>query len=504
MSQSAAASVLALRVKQWLPEWDRVRFDPELNQSPPPKYFFVFSMPARRLRELSQTYARDASKGGSRSEDLGIQRRLDKDRQAEISRFLRGGFPWSDVPEARRNAPDADALRKPGWLPTAIVVNIISPGEKRDGVALGNADAIRVVEEVGSSSVTLHLPGGKSATIPPLEVIDGQHRLSAFGYDKELDDFELPVVAFYGLDISWQAYLFWTINIKPKKINASLAFDLYPLLREQEWLESADPVHVYRETRAQELTEVLWATPSSPWYQRINMLGGPRKENGPVTQAAFVRSLTASMVKPWKSTRGPGGIFGGSAGTAGGIAWSRVQQAAFLLVAWRLLATAVKNSSAPWAEAVRSVDSELDLGDERMASQDAAFEGRFTLLATDQGVRGFQSVVNDICFVASVDVELSGWADTGDYESMTSTNVEAVAKTLESHAVYRLLEEIALGLATYDWRASSFPHFSDEQRLIKAALRGSGGYKEIRTQLVSHLAEVGTARLAKFAARLEK
>ena len=60
--------------------------------------------------------------------------------------------------------------------------------------------------------------------MPPLEVIDGQHRLWAF--DSADEDFELPVVAFHGLDISWQAYLFWTINIKPKRINPSLAFDL--------------------------------------------------------------------------------------------------------------------------------------------------------------------------------------------------------------------------------------------------------------------------------------
>jgi hypothetical protein len=74
-----------------------------------------------------------------------------------------------------------------------------------------------------------------------------------------------------------QAYLFWTINIKPKKINPSLAFDLYPLLREQIWLESGETVHVYRESRAQELTEALWATPMSPWHRRINILGGAEK-----------------------------------------------------------------------------------------------------------------------------------------------------------------------------------------------------------------------------------
>ena len=60
--------------------------------------------------------------------------------------------------------------------------------------------------------------------LPPLEIIDGQHRLFAFDPDIELDgEYELPVVLFDDIDISWQAYLFWTINITPKVIGPSLA-----------------------------------------------------------------------------------------------------------------------------------------------------------------------------------------------------------------------------------------------------------------------------------------
>jgi transposase-like protein len=67
--------------------------------------------------------------------------------------------------------------------------------------------------------VTIQLPERfpDSNELAPIEVIDGQHRLWAF--DDTAVDFDLPVVAFYGLDRSWQAYLFWTINIKPKRIN---------------------------------------------------------------------------------------------------------------------------------------------------------------------------------------------------------------------------------------------------------------------------------------------
>ena len=87
-----------------------------------------------------------------------------------------------------------------------------------------------------------------------------------------------------------------------------MAYDLYPLLRTVDWLETVEGPMAYRETRAQELTEALWSHPDSPWYDRIGMLG---RERGKVTQAAFVRSLTISFVRGWSGSRrtGIGGFF---------------------------------------------------------------------------------------------------------------------------------------------------------------------------------------------------
>ena len=104
--------------------------------------------------------------------------------------------------------------------------------------------------------------------IPPIEVIDGQHRLLAFKDSNLEGNYELPVVAFVGLDLSWQAYLFYMINIKPKRINASLAFDLYPLLRTEIWLTKFEGPIIYRETRAQELVDLLWSHALSPCFTR--------------------------------------------------------------------------------------------------------------------------------------------------------------------------------------------------------------------------------------------
>jgi hypothetical protein len=214
---------------------------------------------------------------------------------------------------AKRKLPGADDLRKPGWLPTAILVNILPPRSVRNGVQIPDADLVRVEGDGDESrTVIFHLPksfngsGWEPEKVFPLEVIDGQHRLWAFdGFDPG-DDFELPVVAFFGLDRGWQAYLFWSVNITPKRINRSLAFDLYPLLSHQSWLDKFAGHSIYRETRCQELVEALWSHPESPWNERVNMLGenrAHREYKGPtVTQAAWVRSLMASFVKQWEGT----------------------------------------------------------------------------------------------------------------------------------------------------------------------------------------------------------
>src|SRR5437899_10913966 len=184
--------------------------------------------------------------------------------------------------EPKRKAEGSADLKKPGWLPTAILVNILRPKEKRNGVQIPESDLVRV-EDNGQTAV-LRLPkkfAGRNwepEKVFPLEVIDGQHRLWAFEEFDPGDDFELPVVAFYGLDRGWQAYLFWSVNITPKKINRSLAFDLYPLLRQQSWLDKFEGHSIYRETRCQELVEALWSHPSSPWQYRINMLGEGRDQ----------------------------------------------------------------------------------------------------------------------------------------------------------------------------------------------------------------------------------
>src|SRR5262249_14911942 len=127
-----------------------------------------------------------------------------------------------------------------------------------------------------------------------------------------------------------------TINQLAKRIDISMVFDLYPLLRDEEWLLRFEGPNIYRETRAQDLAILLWGHPESPWKHRIIRLGG--REKGKVAQAAFVRSLTASFIKRWQG--GPRSRIGGIYGSARGVHetflnWGREQQAAFLIMVWQ-------------------------------------------------------------------------------------------------------------------------------------------------------------------------
>jgi hypothetical protein len=359
------------------------------------------------------------------------------------------------------------------------------------------------IEERGEVSF-IHFPESytdgatwEPESVFPLEVIDGQHRLWAFdGYDPG-DNYELPVVAFFDLDRSWQAYLFWSVNITPKKINRSLAFDLYPLLRREDWLDQFAGHSIYRETRCQELVEALWASECSPWHDRINMLGEKKQDRERqvpmVTQAAWIRSLMPTFVKQWDSNSSKiGGLFGASKNQNDLLLpWNRPMQAALLIYSGSALREAIAQSSKPWAEALRNAShpSLFEDGD------DLAMFGENSLLATDQGIRGFLFIVNDLLFVAEGQLKLREWTWESVYEGtkakrLSATEDEAQAMALASFRktdIASFIDDLAKSLADYDWRTSSTTGLSEDERKAKLVFRGSSGYKELRKELLDHL-----------------
>jgi hypothetical protein len=492
MSENAGKkTVTAIKVSQWLKDWDQVQFSAADHRRKPEPHFYIFSLPASEMRSLCGISRRSTNKVQARAADMGIQREHDRERSDEIGRYVEYGYPWSTLSDAKRKSDEFHDLRKPGWLPTSIVINIIPKGEDRRGIPLDETDAVAIEQD--GHNTKLRLPyeewskNWKPSSVPPFEVIDGQHRLWAFGEGADAD-FELPVVAFYGLDISWQAYLFWTINIKPKRINPSLAFDLYPLLRGEDWLDRAEGHPVYRETRAQELTESLWSHPSSPWYDRINMLG-ERQASG-VTQAAWIRSLMATFVKPWQG-RGSriGGLFGSRMADDNEVlGWSRAQQAAFLIYAWSEFRFAILEYSDGWAGNLSIIAMRDDKAGTKEGAE-ARFYGQYSLISTDQGVRGFLHVLNDIFFYLAPKLDLRSWRLDGSAAASDANAVTLALTSYKKHPSSKSLTALAKALSTFDWRSSSTPDLEPEIRRKKLVFRGGSGYKEIRVQLLEHLAK---------------
>jgi DGQHR domain-containing protein len=511
---TTTVTVPALKVTQWLPEWEDVTFDEKRFQSRPEPSFLLLSLRSSYLKALTGVYRRVARHGSPRAKDPNVQRGHEEERSRTIREFVKYGFPWCEMGEANRAAPDAESLRKPGWLPGAIIINILEEGAERNGVRIGKSDL--VVVEGDSDTATVHLPAGfegppwEPVTIFPLEVIDGQHRLWAFEDFDPGQDFQLPVVAFHGLDRSWQAYLFWSVNITPKRINRSLAFDLYPLLRKETWLEKFAGHSIYRETRCQELVEALWSHPQSPWRERINMLGETAKQleskTPMVTQAAWIRSLMASFVKEWpeEGTR-IGGLFGAGRGEDELVLpWNRAMQVAFLIYAGREVQKAVEKTKAKWALHLRSLKEE-----ELFDDDDPAFYGQFSLLTTDQGIRGLLQVTNDLCYVSSDRLGLVDWnwdaissqQQTNDAAATDEGAVDLAVKSLSKSKIGAFLADLGQALSTYDWRTASTPNLSDAERLQQGVFRGSSGYKEMRRRLLLHLTP-GNGELPKAAKKV--
>ena len=494
--QKDRPSTRALKVKQWLSAWEDITWDPDENRSEPPHWFYQFNLPANELRRLSGVYARTTDRKAA-ADDFGIQRQLNKDRSTEISRFVEHGYPCSDLSRAKQSSPEFRDLRQPGWLPTSIVVNILIPGDKRRGKTIDDSDLVEVNDK-GANTATMLLPHGFSdnawrpSSLPPLEVIDGQHRLWAFDEVDLQNEYQLPVVAFVGLDLSWQAYLFYIINIKPKKINASLAFDLYPLLRTERWLEKFEGHAIYRETRSQELVDKLWSHKRSPWYHRINMLGASGSKGLMVTQSAWVRSLMVSFVKSWEGRRVRiGGIYGAKVGVHDMVLpWNFPEQAAFLIFIGRLLQLAVEKSDEPWSNTLRK---------KKNTDGDLAFLGANNLLNQDQGIRTLLQIFNDFLFVNANVLSLDELFLTTNIDNSEVIDVQ-ISTVLEylhdAGDIAEFVGQLALALSTYDWRASSFPDLTNDQRVLKASFRGSGGYKELRRHVLIHIADGDTTLAA--------
>ncbi len=499
---SNAKKIPLLKVNQWLKSWELSDWvQPDLPE--PPHEFYIASVPLRTLRSLAGVSRRTIEDRKIVDKNAGYQRAHQASRSKNIARYIQFGYPLSN--QKNLDAEEHKTLVHPGWLPTSILVNIIQPGETRRRAGKdAKLDDNRAIK-ISSDGVfySLEIPSNLEKitrnkdeyNLEPIEIIDGQHRLFAvdeLGNEIYNDDYEVPVVFFNGLTESWQAYLFWVINVEPRKINTSLAFDLYPELRSQTWLESGEGVKVYQEHRAQELTEVLWRHESSPWKDRIELHGG-RKE-GHVSNAAFIRSLMVSFVRRWGKDHKIGGLFGSIDGNGieKVLPWKRSQQAAFLISCWTHVHKAVKNSSAPWVVALREERAKSEqLFERNEFEKNAAFSGANTLLSTDQGCRVIFIVFNAMSQLAYSELDLEEWESDEVSDKPNDDDVSmALAELEQLPKPNAYLKNIAYTLVNcgMDWRTSSAKSLSPSESQMQAAYRGSSGYSLLQKECFKHLA----------------
>ena len=198
--------------------------------------FYLFTISAKKLLQIAYTSER------TQYNREGIQRGLRPDRLRDIGKFLTANGP------------------NPPLLPNAIIVSLSSESYYKEGYL----------------HIRKHLAGEAF-------VIDGQHRLWAFGpqYSGEAD-LNVVVTAFIDLDDSSKAFIFRSINGNQRKINPSLVYDLIPMLRNQETV-------TFEDKRCQDLVVLLnEETPDSPWKNRISMVGGG---NRIISQSSFISAL---------------------------------------------------------------------------------------------------------------------------------------------------------------------------------------------------------------------
>ncbi|MBK8617357.1 MAG: hypothetical protein IPN96_09650 [Anaerolineales bacterium] len=79
-------------------------------------------------------------------------------------------------------------------------------------------------------------------------------------------------------------------------------------------------------------------------------------------------------------------------------------------------------------------------------------------------------------------MKLSQWQIDSDDD--VSIAVESLGK---NKLIVGFVNKLATALSKYDWRTSNVPGLTEEQRTLKLAFRGSGGYKELRRQVLKLL-----------------
>lgn len=160
--------------------------------------FYVISISASNL--LKVCYSDKAKSVDDGLNILGTQRKEDELRQKEISKYIKtqeAAFPNSIILGANYTVDGELVQDEREWT----------------------------VKENGRGGYTLTIPSSDALA----SIIDGQHRLRSFRYtDANVrDEFQLVCSVYLDLPVAYHAYLFSTVNFNQKKVDRSLAYNLF-------------------------------------------------------------------------------------------------------------------------------------------------------------------------------------------------------------------------------------------------------------------------------------
>lgn len=200
--------------------------------------FFITKIAAKKLDEISTSSVLRYTKDGTLE---GNQRKLDVSRLKSIAKFIISDemcFPTSILVAGNINTDSGHIIE-----------------DERERWTVRSLDQHDLYEIV--------IPDGRKSAL----IIDGQHRLNAFRYsNEECGNIELICSIFLDLPTPYQAYLFATVNGNQKKVDKSLALELfgYDVENEPENTWSPEKLAVF-------LSRKLNFTEDSPLFQKIKL-----------------------------------------------------------------------------------------------------------------------------------------------------------------------------------------------------------------------------------------
>lgn len=119
------------------------------------------------------------------------------------------------------------------------------------------------------------------------KVLDGQHRIAGFEYyNRSRGTFELIVTIYIDMELEDQAIVFATINKEQRNVNGSLVTDLFA------FAESRSP-----QKTGHNIARALNNKETSPFYNKIKILGNADSTSETITQSTFVESLLKYVTK---------------------------------------------------------------------------------------------------------------------------------------------------------------------------------------------------------------